>query len=307
MRFYRKLAILAKIETTYGTDAVPTGAANAMQAKNVTIQPIQGDQVSHDFLLPYLGSQGVELTGNYVQIEGEIEMAGAGAAGDAPAYGPLLRACGFSETITAGTDVQYDPVSGSFEAVSIYFNQDGVRHVALGSRGNVVMSLVPKQIPTFKFTMMGLLGTITDQALPTVDLTAFTLGRAVNKARTTLSLNAVAQIAESISIDAGMKVETRHLIGYEGIEITDRQASGTIVVQATDLATNDWFTMAQARTRVPFDIVHGTVAGDIVELSGPTAEIGRPTQGQTQGIVNYSIPLMLVPDAGNDELKITVK
>ncbi|TIU35994.1 MAG: hypothetical protein E5W28_09325, partial [Mesorhizobium sp.] len=150
-RFYRKLAVLAKIETVYGTDPTPTGAANAIQMTNATVNPLEGEQVSRDLMLPYLGMQGVILTGTYVKIDGEVEIAGAGAAGDAPAYGPLLRACGLAETITVGTDVQYDPVSSGFEAVTLYFNHDGVNHIALGSRGNVSFSLVPKQIPHYKF------------------------------------------------------------------------------------------------------------------------------------------------------------
>lgn len=36
-RLVRKTAILAKIETTYGTDAVPTGIANAILISNQSI------------------------------------------------------------------------------------------------------------------------------------------------------------------------------------------------------------------------------------------------------------------------------
>ncbi|TIV70559.1 MAG: hypothetical protein E5V89_14140, partial [Mesorhizobium sp.] len=68
-RFYRKLAILTKIETVYGTDPVPTGAANAMQVTNVSVTPLAGDQVSRDLFLPYLGQQGVILVGTYTELK----------------------------------------------------------------------------------------------------------------------------------------------------------------------------------------------------------------------------------------------
>ncbi|TIV30814.1 MAG: hypothetical protein E5V96_31225, partial [Mesorhizobium sp.] len=206
-RFYRKLAVLAKIETVYGTDPTPTGAANAIQMTNATVNPLEGEQVSRDLMLPYLGMQGVILTGTYVKIDGEVEIAGAGAAGDAPAYGPLLRACGLAETITVGTDVQYDPVSSGFEAVTLYFNHDGVNHIALGSRGNVSFSLVPKQIPRYKFSFSGLLGTIADVALPTVDLSAFVTPVPVSKLNTTFTLHGWSAVAESLALDAGIQVE----------------------------------------------------------------------------------------------------
>ncbi|RWN30122.1 MAG: hypothetical protein EOR97_17265 [Mesorhizobium sp.] len=306
-RFYRKLAVLAKIETVYGTDPVPTGAANAIQINNATITPLAGDQASRDLMLPYLGQQGVILTGTYAQVSGQVEIAGAGAAGDVPGYGVLLRMCGLAETITPDTDVQYDPISGAFEAGTLYFNHDDVRHILLGARGNVSIDLTPKQIPHFTFTITGLLGTITDAALPAAVYTAFQVPLPVNKANTTLSLHGTPAVAESVAIDLANQVEPRFLIGDENIQLVDRNPSGTCVVEARLMATTNWFALAQARTRGALAAQHGTVAGNIVMFDAPAVEIGRPTEGQTQKIINYSLPLMLCTDAGDDELKITVK
>lgn len=306
-RKYRKLALLAKIEVTESTDSVPTGAANAIQANDVSITPIAGDEEARDLILPYLGHQGVILTGNYVQLEFSVEVAGAGAAGDVPGYGVLLRACAMSETISAGVDVVYEPVSDGEESVSVYFNQDGVRHVALGARGNMRVEFAPKRIPRFRFTIMGLLGTITDQALPTVDLTGFQKPLPVSKAVTTLSLHGGARVAESFSLDLGQQVEPRFLIGDERMQLTNRQMTGTAVVEAQSLATVDWFAIAQARTTGTCQLVHGITAGNIVQFDHPVVEVGRPSQGQTQGVVNYSLPLIMKPNTGNDEVAITVK
>ena len=155
-RKFRKLAALVKIETTYGADAVPTGAADAMLMTDVAFTPMEGQEVSRDLLLPFLGHQGVELTGLYARLQGSVEIAGAGAVGTAPAYGPLLRACGMAEDEESGVSVTYLPVSAGEEAASIYFNADGVRHVLLGSRGTWTANLAPNQIPRFRFDMMGL-------------------------------------------------------------------------------------------------------------------------------------------------------
>ena len=307
MRKYKKLACLAKIETVYGTDAVPTGAANAIQLSDVTLTPLAGEDVSRDLLLPYLGHQGVELTGNYMQLEFAVEVAGAGSAGEVPGYGVLLRACGLSETVTASTDVVYEPVSDGEESVSIYYHHDGVRHVALGCRGNVQIEFAPRQIPRFRFRIMGLLGTVSDQALPAADLSNFQKPVLVSKAQTSLSLHGASRIAESISLDLGIQVEPRFLIGDERMQLTDRQAVGTAVVEAKSMATINWFTVAQAKTFGMLQVVHGTTAGNIVQLDAPKVQIGRPAQGQSQNILNYSLPLMLAPDAGDDELVITVK
>ena len=39
-RLIRNTAILAKIETAYGVDAAPTGAANALLVSNLSINPL---------------------------------------------------------------------------------------------------------------------------------------------------------------------------------------------------------------------------------------------------------------------------
>jgi hypothetical protein len=38
-RFWKKKAILAKLEAVVGTDSVPTGAANWIEARNLAITP----------------------------------------------------------------------------------------------------------------------------------------------------------------------------------------------------------------------------------------------------------------------------
>ncbi|NDW04073.1 phage tail tube protein [Jiella pacifica] len=306
-RKFRKLAALTKIETTYGVDAVPTGAADAMLMTDVAFTPMEGQEVSRDLLLPYLGHQGVELAGLYARLQGSVEIAGAGAAGTAPAYGPLLRACGMAEDEETGVSVSYLPASANEEAASIYFNADGVRHVLLGSRGTWTANLAPNQVPRFRFDMMGLLGTITDAALPTVDVDAFKRPKVASKAQTVMSLFGWTAIAESLALDYGNQVEARFLIGAESMEITDRRSTGTAVVEAKSMATKDWFAIAKARTRGALSLVHGVAAGNIVEFAAPQVEIGRPTQGQTQGILNYSLPLMLCHDTGDDELSIVVR
>lgn len=306
-RFVRNMAALAKIEADYGTDVVPTGAANAMQFNDVTVNPMAGGEVSRDLLLPYMGHHGVILTGTHGTLQGSVELAGAGAAGDVPAYGVLLRMCGMAEVITSLTDVQYNPVSSAFEAGTIYYNLDGTRHILLGARGTFTLALTPSQIPRLVFNFTGLSGTIADAALPTIDLTAFIDPVPVNKANTTMSLFGWSAIAESISIDLAATVEPRMLIGEESIKITDRRATGTAVVQATTLAVKNWFSIASEHTKGALAVQHGTVAGNIVDIDAEGVQVGRVTQGATQGIANYSLPLMLTPVAGNDEFLLTIR
>lgn len=305
-RLFRKLAILNKIETTYGTSAAPA-AINAIIGTNVSFTPIEAEEVSRYLLLPYLGNQGVILTGKHAKLEFDVEVAGAGAAGNAPKYGSLLRACGFAETIAAGVSVTYSIIETGVESSTIFFEVDGVRHILLGARGNMSVNIAPKGIPKYRFSMTGLLGTITDQALTPVTLAGWTTPVEASSANTTMSLHGWSSIAESLSIDLGNTVTPRFLIGSESVIISDRKTTGQAVVEATSLGTIDWFARALARTRGALALAHGKTAGNIVEINGPALEIGKVSQGQTDNILNYSLPLSFCPVTGRDELTIVVK
>lgn len=307
-RYWQNRVVLAKVETVYGTDSAPTGAANAVQATNVELEPLLGDDVSRELVKPYFGNQGNFLTANYARLSYEVEIAGAGTVGTAPKYGPMLRGCGMAEVISAGVDVQYNPISTLQESLTHWFNGDGVKHVLLGARGTFTLDLTPKQIPRFKFTYTGLLGTISDAALPAgIDYSGYIKPVQVNKANTTFSLHGLANACEGFNLDLGNQIEPRFLIGSESIEHVDRQMSGNATLEAVSLATKDWFAIAQAHTTGVLAAQHGTVAGNIVSFGAPAVQIGRPTYGQTQKIINNQLPLILQPVAGNDEFSITVK
>lgn len=298
-------SILAKVDATYGTDAVPTGAANAIQLVNSAFQPMLGEEVGRDLMRPYMGHQGVMLVGLYGQLTGEVELSGSGTAGTAPAYGPILRGCGMAEVINAGVDVQYQPVSSGHESLSIYFNQDGVRHVLLGARGTWEINLRAKQIPRMSVTLTGLLGTITDTALPTDILTAFKKPVPVGKANTTFSLHGHAGPLESLAISLGADIQPRHLINAESIEYVDRKMTGNAAFEAVSIAAKDWYSIALAETEGAMNLVHGKVAGNIVQFDADAVQIGRPGYAASQKIVTNTLPLII--KSGGVEFKITVK
>ncbi|WP_323041577.1 phage tail tube protein [Gemmobacter sp.] len=303
----KRLAMLLKPETVYSTDATPA-AADAIIGSNVSFTPLEGEEVRRDLLLPYLGNQGAIMTAEYGRVEFDVEIAGAGAAGTPPKWGPLLRTAGFAATVTASTNVTYTIVEDSVESGTLYFVQDKVRHIFLGGQANIALNLTAKQIPKFRVTYVGLLGTVSDVgSMPAVSMTGWTKPVPVSKANTVLTLHGWSAVAESISLDVGNTLTPRHLIGDERILIEDRQTTGTAVVEARSMGTIDWFARARASTRGALSLVHGATAGNIIEISAPAVEIGKPGQGETNGVVNYSLPLRICPDAGRDEITIIAR
>ena len=86
-RYIRNTVILAKIETTYKTDSAPTGAANALLVSNVTINPLNANNVNRELIRAYFGGS-EDLVGTaYLEATFDVEFQSSATLGTAPAWG----------------------------------------------------------------------------------------------------------------------------------------------------------------------------------------------------------------------------
>ena len=155
---------------------------------------------------------------------------------------------------------------------------------------------------------MGLFGPINDVSMPTVDLSDFVTPLEVSPANTpTLQLHGVDIDGHTVSVDLGNQVRPRFLINKESVPISDRQSTGSVTVDAPLLAAKDWFAAATARTRAALSIIHGTEAGNIIEIAAPAVEVDPPSYGESEGVLTNTMALGLCPVNGDDELVITVR
>lgn len=107
--FVRKL-LLAKIETTSGTDAVPVPASNAIEARNVQFTPLDAAFVENAVEYSFFGSS-VELpVSAAARLQFDVAIQGGGTAGLTQPFGALLRGCGMAELLLASA------LSGSAQA-----------------------------------------------------------------------------------------------------------------------------------------------------------------------------------------------
>jgi hypothetical protein len=308
---WRKKGILAAIEGTYGTDASPTGAANAMVLTDFSITPIQGGEQSRNLELPYLGGQEVVVTGEHVEASFKVEIAGTGAAAAGPdvppAWGPLMRAAGHAETVAVGTSVTCSPISSGFESATIYANLDGINHVLLGARGTVSIDATAQAFGYFEYRFLGLLGAIGDVALPALTTTAWAEPLIVNDANSDFTINAAALPLRSFKLNTGQNLAGRFLVGEEAINISARDAAGSCQIGTPDsLATFNPFALQAARTKIPLVFTHGTVAKNIVTTTAATSQLQRGIQYRQQDdVTEYELPYKALPtDAGNDDYTI---
>ena len=242
-RYIRNTAILAKIEGTYGVDPSPAEAANAILVSNVTINPLNANNVDRDLIRSFMGASEQLVGTAYVEMSFDVEFAGAGAAGTAPAYGPLLRACGYAETVSGGIRVEYNPVTPVVDSVTIYWFSDGAKHIAKGCRGSWSIKMGVGARPVFSFKFLGIDGGITAATPSALTLTAFktplvitdpntgdvTFGATYTPATPTLT-GGTGYPSQGLDLDSGNAVNYTPLLGGETIDVTNRAVSGSVVL-----------------------------------------------------------------------------
>jgi hypothetical protein len=302
----RKRLILIETESVYGTDPTPDGA-DAVLVRDLNITPLQSDVVSRDLIRPYLGASEQLLANTRVECTFSVELAGSGSAGTAPQYGKALLACGLDETVVAATSVTYEPVSSSFDSVTIHYNIDGVRHKVTGCRGTFVINANVGEIPTIDFTFTGIYNTPDDSALPSVTYANQATPLVFKEGNTdTFELLSYSGCLQSVTFDIGNTLVYRELIGCtKEVLLTDRSANGTVVMEAVTMASKNYFTAALTGALGNLTFQHGTTAGNIVDFASSRIDIGDVSYSDQDGIAMLNIPYTAIPSTdGNDEFSI---
>lgn len=308
MASMRKRLILAKRETTYGTDPVPVVGTDAVLVRDLSVNPLDAQYADRSLIRPYLGrSDQIPTTAQY-RVEFEVELAGMKGLGVAtPGLSALLRACGLAETIVATTSVAYAPISAAFESATIYAFYDGLLHKLTGARGSVSLQLEKQALPTLKFTLTGLWSPASDSTPGHPVYTDYKTPVPVNATNTTaLTLAGYTGAAlASLSIDLANSVVFRSLVGAsEQVLITDRQPSGSVSIEATTVAAKDWLSAVRNVTTGAFSVTHGP-AGNRVKIDAPKVQLTDPKYSDSDGVVMLDLGLQFLPNVGNDEIVIT--
>lgn len=188
----RKTLVLAKRESSYGTDATPgfTGANSCAQLLWTEVNPIQiNTNVLNMQVVRASFSKYPDLVGRSLYMFKPKTMlmtscggshvspdvgpstgdncGDVGEAGTPPFFGHLLRACCAKETVNSSSSVIYAPVSSNFSSATAYVWADGLKHIAKGLYGTCVFVGTAGQGIELDFDMKGLYTEPTSVAIPT--------------------------------------------------------------------------------------------------------------------------------------------
>ena len=283
-----------------------TGAADACLFRNLTLSPLETEEIDRDVVLNYFGKLPKIVACGWAKLSYELEMAGSGTVAVAAPWGRHLLPAGFAETVTPTTGpVTYDPVSAALGSMAHEFYLDGLKHQYLGGRANLTLRKQLRQVPVFGLEFTSLYVAVADVANPAPTLTAWKEPEAVNKANTTFSLHGYSAVMESINLSLGNAVHYENRPNEEAVHMIPREdVKGTVAIRADTVAAKDWWAIARAGTAGALSIVHGSAANKKVQIDAPKAQLFRPRYRNANGITLVEFDLACGVNAGNDEIVI---
>jgi hypothetical protein len=277
----------------YGVDSAPTAAANAIYYTGpLNIVPLEQQVVERPVVRTDTAKERHLPFGAHVSVSFSVELQGSGTAGTPPAFGPILRACGMAETITAGSSVSYVPAMVPDESVTIYGWQGDVRQIVRGWRGTWALEGQAGQAPTLRFEGKGLYAAPTDTVLPGGNVfTAFRPPFVVANTTTNLDFGGTLYELERFSMSLGAQIEFRNRPGYLGVYQTDRTSRGELSIGMTSAATLNVPALAALGDPTALFLQHGNTAGLTCVVQAPVCQVVTPTYGESQGrrLVNFGI------------------
>ncbi len=308
VKLTRKRFLLAKLETTYGTDPVPTQSSNAFQVMNLTIKEFFPAIARNTFQgltpRPSLGGQ------RYAEVTFAAEMFNAGSLGVAPRLGALFKACDFAEVVSAGSSVIYSCGSSIINSVTLYVYMDGIFHIVTGAVGDIKFKGAAGKQMILDFTFKGLYANPTDGTNPTC-----TYETNVDKPPVILSAGLTynannSLVVKTVELDLGniiaMREDVNQAFGVKGFFISGKKPILKIDPESDTIANIDWRTPLLL-TPQAFSMNVGSTAGNKIAFSVPKLNITDIQYKDDKGVTQTDITGELTDTvaANNDSLSMT--
>lgn len=315
MRPTRQTVVLAKLETTAGTDAAPTGAANAVLVREPSITPLEAAQVDRALVRPHFGASEQLQGAAVVRVSFTVEMVGSGVGGVAPAWGPLLQACAYAPAtgLSGAARVEYQPVTDEPKTVTIYYADSGVVHKLLGAMGTFALEALVDGIPVLKFDFLGLDGGIATGAMPAADFAAWQRPAVVGPASAIdVTLGCTYSAGElvggtqytstGLTLDGGNTPGLTSFVSSRRIDNTNREVVGKTELALSAAQEVALMEVAKTNTTTSLGFAVGLTPQLRVTVFAQAVQLLNPSKADRNGVRTVGFDLRLLPVVGNDEL-----
>lgn len=316
-----EIGLLAiKAESAYGTDPVPTPAANSIppvgdsvsltfEDENVerklldgTFDPVQGFSSLPNVTLKFR----YELRGN--RTNGTAADISAGSVANLIEIDPLLQAAGLNPTYTAETvlnardgNVIYKPkmLVTVGPSVTCYFYTALKLHKLIGGKANIDSILIePGKMGYIDFTVRGKYAAPSDLTFPTT--AAFVATKPPVCENAAMSLGGASYtnpVFRRMEFMLGNSIARRENAaaadGVEGFVITSQRPKARITLESSSIADAPIFADWRTPTVRTAQFTLGSQTGNKVFVTGNTARLLKPTYANEDGkrMVNLELNL----------------
>lgn len=301
----RVTAIAAKIETTSGTDAVPTLVANAIRfvGNPVLAMNYLEPGLRDDVVIGLMGSAPrAAPVGRWGAITIRMEARGTGttyaAGASRPETDPFIRAMGFLPTNTGATWV-YDPLDDGFETLTLYMWKYQKLYKMTGCVVAGKLIMVTNERAFWEFTVTGVmsvdpaqtvLGAITaNNTLPPLFANSAVVVGAQNYA--------AGYLVRRLEMDWAAVLATRAAAGAPdgivGYAITDRRARMTQEIEQMPIASFDPYSRAddpgQGGVSTIGSVTLGAAAFNTIVVNWGQWALEIPGEGDNSGLGTYTL------------------
>ena len=292
--FLGKTQIFVVEELAQDTFEVPA-AGDAVLASDVTLTFDSSNYVPAYARPDFLSGDEVAGAQSFT-MSFTLDIMGSGAAGTAPHFGEVLKACGMEETTVGSTSVTYSPLSvfdgtGGNPGPSYSFGAliDGkIRYAGYGGFGKPKITGDASTIGQIEVEMMGAYQPVTSTSVAllapsnydTTKPPAFRGASAAVNFGTDYTLKGF----RSFELDYGnvmsMGVDANEADGFYGARITARKSTGSISCDMAPVAGgvglfHDWFGIQRASTVGTFTTgVIGGTAGNRYQINANRITLG---------------------------------
>jgi hypothetical protein len=314
MAINRNQALLTfKEEAVYSVP--PTGAYTPLLIlKDPEISPLVSDRLERGQAKPWFGADRKRLVNKRVTMTFSLEDGGSGVVGTAPAYGPLLLACRFTEAIVTGVSVTYSLVSTGVKSLTMRWVEkdmasgQAIQHQFSGAYGTATIIRNSGEYPRIDFEFQGVYSQPTD--ITFVAATYANQGSPVEVNSTHAPLVTVDSIACCMSeFELALNndlVFSNRAGCVEKFSMTGSNPEGRIQVEDKLVAAQNFWALAESDNLYPIVVGHtGGPAGTRSTVTVSKADIYEPSFATLDNGTRFiNLPFAPISTDGTSELSI---
>lgn len=302
----RLIRILSGTRTLVG--GIPAyAAASALLVRDLTPRRIEGDYQAEDRVTGFEGAQGDRLYNITMGLDFMVDGA-LPDAGTAPLYGELLKACGLSETITAGTSVSYSltPEGTAKGEVALQYIDTLTSQVTEKARSALTFSAETKKPPMFGFKFMGEHFDGQPTVATTQDFSDWPdAPECTPRNMRVFTIDGTELCLQSFTFTDGRTPVRNKFMNCDDTDITPRNVTGRMVVELVSAAQFDLLALCKSGEKQALIWEIGDGAGRYLRVAAPKVQLKYGGEQDISGEIGIAVDLVFTPEQGDDEFAIT--